>query len=65
MKSLGRLRGEIDHSCSIVGRGAESGHRQGSRRGFRALPLAVRIYLVQSAAGLNEKLQGLRVRDRS
>lgn len=64
MKSLGRLRREMDHSWLTCEEGlSESGHRPGPRRGFRALPLAVRIYLVQSAARRRWKLQGLRVRE--
>lgn len=66
VKSLGRLRGEMDHFVARWEEGlSESGRRRGPRRGFRALPLAVRVYLVQSAAKRNMKLQGLRVRERA
>lgn len=65
MRSLGRLRAEADHSWRTVWRGAiRVGPSRGQRRGFRALPLAVRVHLVQSAAGPTEKLQGSRVRVR-
>lgn len=64
MKSLGRLRAEMDHSWRSVKRGYPSRATVRPAQGLRALPLAVRVYLVQSATGQMEKLQVSRVRVR-
>jgi hypothetical protein len=63
VRSLGRLRSQMDHSCLTMGRGALGiGRSTEPAQGVSCSAPRCPVYLVQSAARRIGKLQGARVR---